>query len=148
MTLKEQIGKDYLEAYKAQDDSLVAVLRMLKSDLQNTEIAKKSELKDEETVTVIKKQVKQRADTIEIYKKSGKDDAANIEQKEIEILTKYLPAQLSEEEIRKIVETAIEKLGVSDISQVGRVIGGVMAERKEEVDGSLVAKFARELLQK
>lgn len=148
MNIKEQIEKEYLEAYKAHNDEFVAVLRILKSELKNAEIAKKSELVNEEVISVIKRQIKQRLDTIEIYKKSGKEEAASSEQKEIDILSKYLPAQLSEEETKNIVVFAIEKLGASDSSQTGRVIGEVMKDHKDDADGALVAKIARELLQK
>ncbi len=144
--LKARIDKDYIEAYKAKNDALVAVLRILKSELKNTEIATKSEMKDEDVVSVLKKQVKQRQETISIYQKGGKEDAAAAEQKEIDILNTYLPAQMSPEETRKIVGDTIQELQITDKSQMGKLIGAVVAKNKNSIDGALVARIASELL--
>lgn len=144
--LKARIDKDYIEAYKAKNNALVAVLRILKSELKNTEIATKTEMKDEDVISVLKKQVKQRQETISIYQKSGKEDAAAAEQKEIDILNAYLPAQMSPEETRKIVEDTIQELQITDKSQIGKLIGAVVAKNKNSIDGAMVARIASELL--
>lgn len=146
MKIKEQIDKNYLESYKAHDEAKVAVLRVLKGDLQNTEIAKKADLADEDVTAIIKKQIKQRQDTILIYKNSGKDDAVLREQEEIDILSQYLPAQLSEDETRKIVQDTINELEIADKSQIGKLIGTVVSKNKNSIDGALVARIASELL--
>ena len=144
--LKARIDKDYIEAYKAKNNALVAVLRILKSELKNTEIATKTEMKDEDVISVLKKQVKQRQETISIYQKSGKEDAAAAEQKEIDILNAYLPAQMSPEETRKIVEDTIQELQITDKSQIGKLIGAVVAKNKNSIDGAMMARIASELL--
>lgn len=146
MSLKEQIAQEYLTAYKSKDELKVAVLRMLKSALQNSEIAKKAELSDEDVIAVLKKEVKQRKETIETYKTAGKSEAIEAEEKEIGVLKQYLPSQLSEEDTAKIVDEKIAELGATDASKIGQIIGAIMKDHGSEVDGGLVAKLVNQKL--
>ena len=110
MALTDTVIKDMTAAMKAQDKFNLSVLRMLKSALQMEKISKKHDLSDEEAIAVIKRQVKQRKDSIEEYAKYGKDEeVANLE-KEIECLSKYLPAELSEEELNKALDEIFDEL--------------------------------------
>lgn len=146
MSLKTQIESEYLQAYKEKDTEKVSVLRMLKSALQNAEIAKKEELADADVIAVIKKEVKQRKETIETYKAAGKTEAILAEEKEITILDQYLPKQLGEEETAKIVDDKIAELGATDTSKIGQVIGGIMKDHGDEIDGGMVARLVNQKL--
>lgn len=146
MTLKEQIEKDFVEAYKAKDELKSSTLRMIKSAIKNKEIAIGKELDDAATAEVITREVKQRRDSAEEYIKGDRPELAEKEIKEIEILKTYLPKQLSEEEITKIVDNAIEKTGASSPKDIGKVMGIVMLEAKGKSDGSLVSKIVKNKL--
>lgn len=147
MSLKEQINTDFLTAYKSHNDAEVSTLRMLKSSIQNAEIAKKGDVKDEEVISILKREIKQRQDAIETYAKAGETEKADAEKAEIEIITKYLPGQLDEAEIAKIVDETIKELNATDMSAMGQVIGKIMKDHGSEVDGSLVSRLVKEKLQ-
>jgi len=146
MTIKEQIEKDFLEAYKAHDELRVSVLRMLKSSIKNAEIDKKTELNDSDVIAVLKKEIKQRKDSIEAYKEAGRAESAEQETKEMELLSSYLPSQMSEEDIRTIAQEAITQTGASGMQDMGKVIGSIMQKHGDSVDGGTVSKVVKELL--
>lgn len=146
--LKENLKKDLIEAMKQHDEEKTSVLRMIKSAIQNKEIEKKQELEDADVLTLIQSQIKSRRDSIEMYKKGGRDDLAEKEQKEIDILTPYLPEQMSEDDVRVEVKEAITQTGASQISDMGKVMGIVMAKLKGKADGSMISKIAKEELSK
>lgn len=148
MTLKEQIEKDFIEAYKAKDELKASTLRMIKSAIKNKEIVSGNELDESAVVDVVAKEIKQRRDSADEYKKGGRPELAEKEEKEINILKVYLPEQLSEEEITKIVESAIKKTGASSISDIGKVMSVVMPEVKGKSDGALVSKIVKDKLNK
>jgi len=144
--LSKQIETDYIEAYKAKDELKVSVLRLLKTGLKNAEIAKKAKLSSLEVVDVIKKEAKQRRESAQVYQNNGQTEAADKELAEIKILEKYLPVQLSEREIKIIVDETAKSSGFNDISQMGQLIGKVMTQHRGKVDGSVVSKLAKEYL--
>ena len=148
MTLKEQIEKDFIEAYKAKDELKASTLRMIKSAIKNKEIVSGNELDESAVVDVVAKEIKQRRDSADEYKKGGRPELAEKEEEEINILKVYLPEQLSEEEITKIIESAIEKTGASSISDIGKVMSAVMSEVKGKSDGALVSKIVKDKLNK
>jgi hypothetical protein len=146
--LKNKIDADFLEAYKSHNDEKVSVLRMLRSALKNAEIENKAALADSDVIGVIKKEIKLRKETIETYQKAGREEAANKEQKEIPILEAYLPQQLDENKIREIADNVISDIGATQMSQMGQVIGKIMQQYGDSVDGGTVSKVVREILQK
>lgn len=146
MTLKEQIEHDFIDAYKNREELKISVLRLVKSALKNEEISKRKELTEDEVVAVLKREAKQRKDSIEEFRKADKLEAAQKEESELLIIESYLPEQLSEDDVRNIVLAIKNELGISDISQMGKLIGAVMAKHGNSVDGSLVSKIAREIL--
>jgi len=148
MNLKEKIEKDFIEAYKAKDEDKTSVLRMVKSAIKNKEIEKGETLSDNETESVVAKEIKQRRDSASEYKKGGRDDLVKKEEKEISILSGYLPEQLSEEEISKIVEKAVADSNASGIKDMGKVMGIIMPEIKGKADGSLVSELVKNKLNK
>lgn len=144
--LKEQIEKDLVDAMKVKDEEILSVLRMLKSAIKNKEIEAKKELEDADIVSVIQNQIKTRRDSIEMYRKGGREELAQKEEKEIEILQKYLPEQMTKEQIREIVKKAITETRASQIQDMGKVIGKIMPELKGKADSSLISKIVKEEL--
>lgn len=148
MTIKEQINSDFLSAYKAHDEIRVSVLRSIKSSMQNAEIAKKEILNDSDIVSVLKKEIKQRKDSIEAYKSAGRAESAAQEEKEMEIISSYLPSQMGEEEITQIARDEIVQLGAIGMSDMGKVIGAIMQKHGDSVDGQTVSSVVKKLLSK
>lgn len=146
MSLKEQIKNDLKNSMKSGNNNVRNVLRMLFSDVKNIEINEKKEVNDEKIIEIIKKNIKSRKDSIEQYTKGDREDLANQEKAEIAILEKYMPEQMSEEEIKKIIVNIIEKSGASSASDFGRIMGIVMKEIGNKADGNIVSKIVKENL--
>ena len=148
MALNDTIIKDMTTAMKEQDKFNLSVLRMLKSALQLEKINLKHDLSDEEVMVVIKRQVKQRKDSMTEYEKYGKAEEVENLKKEIECLSKYLPAELSEEEINKQLDVIFDELKPESMKDMGRVMKEATARLGAGADGSLVSKLVRERLNK
>jgi len=146
MNLKKQIENDLKDSMKSGDNITRGVLRMLFSDLKNVEINERKEISEEKIIEIIKKNIKSRKDSITQYKKGNREDLASQEKKELEILEKYMPEQMSEDEIRKIVIDVISKSEAVGASDFGRVMGVVMKEIGSKADGGLVGGILREEL--
>ena len=147
--LKQQLQDQLKQAMKDQDELKKSVLRMLLSAVTYYEINKGGagyEATDEDVLTVIGTQVKQRKDSIEQFEKGGRPELAEKEKKELELLQVYLPAQMSEEEIRSIVKEALEQTKASSPADMGKVMGALMPKVKGKADGSLVSKIVKESL--
>lgn len=142
----EKITKDLTEAMKAKDTFRTSVLRMLKSALKNEEINKKSPLTDDEVLAIIKKQVKTRKDSMNEYASYNRMDLADLLQKEIDILNEYLPEELSDEELEKIVKETITKVKAESIKQMGMVIKTISSEYGARCDMAKVSKLVKEKL--
>jgi len=147
--LEEKIFNDYKEAMKNRDTLKSSVLSFLRAAMMNTAIEKKKKnLDDNDAIAVIKKQIKQRQDSIEQFQKGNRQDLADKESKELEILKSYLPAELSSDEIKKIIEDAILSTGASGIKDMGKVMKEVTAKIAGRADGKLVSDLVRERLSK
>jgi uncharacterized protein YqeY len=146
MDLKEKIKNDLKNSMKSGDNITRGVLRMLSSDFKNLEIDKKKELTDDDVVEIIKRNIKSRKDSIEQYTKGNREDLASQEKNELKILEKYMPEQISEEEIRKIVKKIISESEASSASDFGRVMGMAMKEIGNKADGNVVGRIVREEL--
>ncbi len=141
----EKINEDLKNAMKSKDTFKLSVLRMLKSALQLEQISKKHELDDNEIAAVLKKQVKVRKDSLEEYKKYNKEDEVEKLEKEISVLSVYLPEELSEEEIEKIVLSAIDEIKPTSMKDMGLVmkkVGELLVGKN--ADMSLVSKLVKE----
>ena len=141
----EKINEDLKNAMKSKDTFKLSVLRMLKSALQLEQISKKHELDDNEIASVLKKQVKVRKDSLEEYKKYTKEDEVEKLEKEISVLSVYLPEELSEEEIEKIVLSAIDEIKPTSMKDMGLVmkkVGELLVGKN--ADMSLVSKLVKE----
>ncbi len=149
MVLKEKIEEDLKNAQKEKNELAVSVLRMLRAAILNAEIASmRKEFSDDDVIKVINSEVKKHKDSIAEYERGGRADLADKEKKEMEILTKYLPAELSEEELRKIVEEKIRELGASGPGDFGKVMGAVMKAVGGRAGGDRVSGMVREVLEK
>lgn len=148
--LHQTIESDLKIALKSGDKEQTGVLRFLISALKNQQIEIKAKdkeyLDNEQTIAVLRRQVKQRKDSIAEYQKGGRADLAEKEEKELDILEKYLPAGVSEEKIREIVKAKISELGIQDKSGFGKIMGAAMQELKGQADGDAVKKIAEEEL--
>ena len=146
MSLKEQIQKDFIEAFKAKDAVKSSALKMLQAEIKNTEIKKQNPLDDGEVVQVAAKEAKKRKDAMEIYEKENRKEMYENEKAEFEILSRYLPEQMKEEEIRKLVKDAIGKTSALSAEDIGKVMGVLMPQVRGKADGSLVNKIVKESL--
>jgi len=145
--LETSIEQDFRQALKAKDEIQLSTLRMLKSALHNQKISsKKSELSDQEVLKIVASEVKRRRDSIIAYQEGNRPELAAKEQAEIEILTKYLPAQLSEEEIKQIVEKTMAANPEAK-DNIGLAMGKVMPQLKGRADGNLVKKIVKDILE-
>ncbi len=142
MTYQDRIDQDLKEAMKARETDRLAVLRMLKASLKNLAIEKHGatgQLDDPDAVAVVRKQVKQRQDSIEEFEKGGRPELAAKEKMELEILNAYLPKQLSESEIQKLVKDSIAEAGATSKAQMGAVMKIAQAKAAGRVDGKALS---------
>ncbi|HWY79868.1 MAG TPA: GatB/YqeY domain-containing protein [Candidatus Sulfotelmatobacter sp.] len=146
---KQQLRDELKQAMLARDTEKTSTLRMVISALGYSEIEKGGagyEATEEDVEAVLQKQVKQRRDSIEQFKAGGRDELAEKETKEMQILEAYLPKQMDEEEIKKLVAEAIVQTGVTSASDIGKVMGALMPKVKGKADGSLVSRLVKEKL--
>lgn len=148
MGLKEQIPQDLKNALRSRSALELSVLRMLQSALKNKEIDnKKEELTDEDVVSVVGAEIKKRRDAAREFEKVNRPDAAEQEKAEIEILMKYMPQQMSEDEIRAAVKSAIGQAQAQSMKDIGKVMKVLMPLVKGKADGSAVNKIVKEELE-
>lgn len=142
MSIREQILADIKEAMKAKDEFKRDTLRTLNAALKQVEVDQRIEMTDEVVLPLLQKEIKKRADSVELYLKGAREDLAKKEQSEIELIKTYLPAQLSDDELKEKIKSIIEK--------VGKNLGAVMKTAKDEIGASAEAKrisvIAKELL--
>ena len=148
MSLLTTLNEDMKQAMRAKDKETLQVIRMLKASIQNEQIKKGQDLNDEEELTVLSREMKQRRDSLAEFEKADRTDLADKVKKEIVIVENYLPAQLSEEEIRAIVTEAVAKTGATSPKEFGKVMGAVMPKVKGKADGNQVNATVKELLNK
>lgn len=154
--LKQQIQNSTTEAMKDGDQFLVGTLRMLLASIQTKEKEKKykekiegdAQLTDEQVLDVVSSEIKKRKDAIALYTQGNRPELAEREQKEINILIKYLPAQLSSEELKKIVAESIASTGAKEMKDMGKVMADLNPKIKGKADGGEVSKIVKELLSK
>ena len=151
MPLKETIETEYKNALKAKDKTKISTYRLILSSIKDLDITNRSgpnkkETDDEDIKKLLKKMVKQRAESIDIYKNNNRKDLLEVEQSEYDILTGFLPKQLSEEETKKICTDTIAKLGASSVKDMGKVMGELKKLHSDEIDFSKAGPLIKELL--
>ena len=147
MSLKEQLFADLKTAMKEKDTLKKDTVQLIRSGILQFEKDNKVELDDEGVMDIITKQLKSRRDSLPDYIKSGREDLIEKLNKEIEILLGYLPEQLSEDEIQKIVEEAIAATGAASVKEMGKVMGIVNPKVKGRADMKVVGALVKKLLQ-
>ena len=153
MSLKQTIENEYKNALKSKDKNKISTYRLILSSIKDLDIVNRSgpnkkETDDEDIKKLLKKMVKQRAESIDIYKKNNRTDLLEIEQNEYDILTSFLPKQLSEEETKKICADIISKIGANSLKDMGKVMGELKKNHADEIDFSKAGSMIKELLNK
>src|SRR3989344_4078215 len=148
LMLKEKLQNDMKEAMKAGDALRRMALSLVLSAVKNKEIEKRSKLTDEEIIDAISSEVKKRKESIESYEKGGREELAQKERDELNVLMEYMPEQMSEDEIRTEAKKAIAETGAKEIKEMGKVLGVLMPNLKGRADGQTVSRIVKEELQK
>jgi len=138
MTLQNRINDDYMAAFKQHETTAVDAYRMLKTAVKNAEIEARHELSDEETLAVVAKEAKRRRESIAMFTSGGRQDLATHEQAQLAVIEKYLPAQMSDDEISTIVTTVIADLNATP-KEFGKVMSAAMAKIAGRADGTRVS---------
>ncbi len=150
MSLKKQIEQKLNEALKAKDKNIYPTLRLVVSAIKDAEIASRTkdqkEMSDSDLTAILKKMIKQRNESCEVYKKAGRNELLENETKEIEVISAFLPKQLSEEETKKICKEAIKSSGASSMKDMGKVMGVLKAKHADTLDFSKVSAIIKTLL--
>jgi uncharacterized protein YqeY len=146
MSLSDKLNEDMKTAMKSQDKFKLSVIRMVRSSIKNLEIDLKKSLSDEETLDVIQKEVKQRKDALQEFEKANRMDLADPLRLEIQILTSYMPEQLSEDDVKAIIQQTIIEAGATSKADMGKVMTALMPKIKGRADGKIVNQLVQQLL--
>ena len=153
MSLKEKIENSYNNSLKSKDKLEISTYRLILSSIKDLDIANRSgsnkkETNDEDIKKLLKKMIKQRDESIEIYKKNNRQDLLEVEKKEHQIISSFLPKQLSEEETKNICNETIKKLNASSIKDMGKVMGVLKKDYSDTLDFSKAGSYLKEVLNK
>jgi uncharacterized protein len=150
MSLKQQIDKKLNEALKARDKNTYPTLRLVVSAIKDAEIAGRSkdqkEINDSDITVILKKMIKQRNESCEVYKKAGRKELLEAETSEIEVISLFLPKQLSEEETKQICKDTVKTVGATSMKDMGKVMGVLKSKYADTIDFSKVSLIIKELL--
>ena len=151
MSLKEKIESNYKESFKAKDKIQISTYRLILSSIKDLEIENRSrdekkEINDEDIKKLFKKMIKQRTESIEIYKKNNRNDLLEVEQKEYEIISNFLPKQLGDDKTKEICKDIVESVGASSIKDMGKVMGELKKKYSDEIDFSKAGSIIKEIL--
>ena len=146
MSLYKQIQNDMYKAMKSGNKEDTNTLRTTLAKLKDKVIEKRQDLSKEEEVKILQTLVKQRKESIELYEKGGRNELAEAEQKELEIINNYLPKMMDESDIKSIVKTVIDEVGATSMADVGKIMPEVMKRGKGLIDGKSAQKFVQELI--
>ena len=153
MFLKDKIDNDYKKVLKAKDKAKISTFRLILSSIKDLEISNRTEpnkkvTDNEDIKKLLKKMIKQRSESIEIYKKNNRQDLSEVEEGEVQVLTSYLPKQLSEEETNKVCKETIEKIGANSIKDIGKIMGELKKNYSDNLDFSKAGSILKTLLNK
>ena len=151
MSLREQIESDYKNALKSKDKNKISTYRLILSgikdlDINNRSGPNKKDTDDDDIKKLLKKMIKQRSESIEVYKKNNRNDLLEIEENEVNVLSEYLPKQMSEEETISICKQIIEKTGANSIKEMGKVMGELKQNYSDTIDFSKAGALIKDLL--
>ena len=153
MSLREKIETEYKRAVKSKDKAKISTYRLILSGIKDLDILNRSgpnkkDTNDSDISNLLKKMIKQRTESIEVYKKNNRNDLLQIEQKEVEILSNYLPKQYTEEETKRLCLDLVNKLGANSIKDMGKIMGELKKNHSDTMDFSLAGKTLKEILNK
>ena len=153
MSLKDKIETNYKNSLKSKDKAAISTYRLILSSIKDIDIINRSgpnkkETDDEDIKKLLKKMIKQRVESIDIYKKNNRQDLLEVEQKEYEVLSSFLPKQLSEEETKNICNELAKKLNATSIKDMGKVMGVLKKEYSDSLDFSKAGSYLKEALNK
>ena len=146
MALVDKLTEDLKSASKAKDEVAVSVLRLLIANINNAKIAKGSDLTDDDVLAEIAKDAKRHKESIAAYKKAERGELAEKEEKELGVLEKYLPEQVGEDEVCRVVDEVVSESGATSMADMGKVMGQVMGKLKGQADGNVVSAIVKEKL--
>ncbi|MDV2883974.1 GatB/YqeY domain-containing protein [Alkalihalophilus pseudofirmus] len=146
MNLLERLNVDMKNAMKNKDKQKLSVIRMVKSSLQNEQIKLGRELTDDDSLTVLNRELKQRKDSLHEFEQANREDLASKLRDEIAVLEDYMPEQLSEDEVSEIVKETMAEVGASTKADMGKVMGAIMPKVKGKADGGLVNRLVQQHL--
>lgn len=146
MTLKAQITEDMKQAMKAKDSFRLGTIRLLQSAMKQKEVDERIELNDEQVIAIVDKLIKQRKDSIQAYEQASREDLAQVERAEMAVLQTYLPARMSEEDVRLAVKSIVAELNASGPSDMGRVMGLVKTRLAGKADMAFVSQAVKSAL--
>ncbi|RAV21764.1 GatB/YqeY domain-containing protein [Paenibacillus contaminans] len=146
MSLNERLNEDMKQAMKSQDKFRLSVIRMIRSAIKNVEIDQRKTLDDSEVLDILSREIKQRRDSLLEFEKAGRDDLAVTVKQEIDVIAVYLPQQLTEEEVKEIVQQTISEVGASSKADMGKVMSALMPKVKGRADGKLVNQVVQQSL--
>tara|TARA_A100001015_G_scaffold158050_1_gene175389 strand:- start:197 stop:652 length:456 start_codon:yes stop_codon:yes gene_type:complete len=150
MSLRNQIDEKLTQALKAKDKNTYPTLRLVVSAIKDAEIAGRTkgltEMADGDITAILKKMIKQRNESCEVYKKAGRNELLDNETKEIEVISAFLPKQLSEEETKKICADVVKSVGASSMKDMGKVMGVLKSKHSDTLNFSKVSSIIKELL--
>jgi uncharacterized protein YqeY len=147
VSLQDDISRDTKEAMKSRDRPRIEALRMLSAALKNGEIEKGESLTEDEEMAILRRQLKQREESADAFRKADREEQAQAEETEAEIVRGYLPAPLSDEELRRVIDEAIDETGATSMRDMGVVMGRATAIAGSQADGRKLSTLARERLQ-
>ena len=153
MSIKEKINDEYKTALKSKDKNKISTYRLILSgikdlDINNRSGPNKKETDNDDIKKLLKKMIKQRSESIEVYKKNNRSDLLEIEEGEVDVLSEYLPKQMSEEETKNICKEIIEKTGANSVKDMGKVMGQLKKSHADTIDFSKAGALIKELLNK
>jgi uncharacterized protein len=147
MSLSERLNEDMKQAMRSQEKFKLSVIRMVRSAVKNVEIDQRRTLLDSEVLEILTRELKQRKDSLLEFQKAGRDDLVEDLTKEIAIIAEYMPEQLSEAELKAIVEETVREVGASSKADMGKVMTALMPKVKGRADGKLVNQLVQQQLQ-
>ena len=146
MSIRQTISDDMKTFMRAKDTARLGAIRLLQASIKQKEVDERIELNDDQILAVIQKMLKQRKDSIEAYQQANRQDLIDQEQLEIEVLTKYMPEPLSDEEINQYIEEAVASTGASNMKDMGKVVGVLKSKVAGRADMAEVSKLVRQKL--
>ncbi|WP_276355990.1 GatB/YqeY domain-containing protein [Cohnella caldifontis] len=146
MNLADRLNEDMKQAMKTGDKFRLSTIRLVRASIKNQEIELRRPLQDDELVQVVSRELKQRRDSLQDFQQAGRDDLVAQVSAEIEIISQYLPKQLTEEEIKEIVLQTIQETGASSKADMGKLMGALMPKVKGRADGKLVNQLVQQYL--